>query len=105
MPAALREVYLYLYLPTNDSLPQQRVWLLREVQDPTRESFAPLWPGEKIYSQKYVLNGIYDIDEVGVYTIYGVYENYWGPVFGFRNAWMGKVESEPVEFEVLPIEL
>jgi len=99
-----REVYLYLYLPTSDSLPRQRILFLREVADPTRELFVPLWPGDKIHSDKHLLNPYYEIDEVGKYKVVGVYENYWGPEFGFRNAWMGKIESEPVEFQVLPAE-
>jgi len=100
-PASVREVYLEVVSPAKRGLLFR---YLIEKGYVVRENFVCLCPGEKIYSSKFLLNDDYEIDEVGKYKIVGVYENYWGPEFGFRNAWMGKVESEPVEFEVLPIE-
>ena len=97
-PPSARRVYLHVTSPTNEDLGFTD---FIEVGYPTKDLFASIGPGEKVHSHRYLLNESYRINSIGKYRVKGVYENYYGPELGFKNVWMGKVESQPIEFKVV----
>ena len=92
-PAAFREVYFTL----NDSSGKPVDFMLKiNIGGPQPNDFRELAPGESA-EREFDLDMYYMLEQPGAYSLQAFYENHAEPGDG-REAWTGKVKSDPVEF-------
>jgi hypothetical protein len=93
-----REIYFEVYRDGEDAL--TIFYTLHDMNPVTKEHFVTLKPGEVHTVLTYIMRPIPKPFEKGHYIAYAIYENYFGPEFGFPQALMGTVKSNAVEFVV-----
>jgi hypothetical protein len=96
--STLREIYFEVYRDGEDA--QTIFYTLHDMNPATKEHFVTLKPGEVHTVRTCIMRPIPLPFEKGHYVAYAIYENYFGPEFGFPQALMGTVKSNAVEFTV-----
>ncbi|KPL01369.1 MAG: hypothetical protein AMJ91_00400 [candidate division Zixibacteria bacterium SM23_73_3] len=93
-----REIYFEIYKDGKET--QLIYYTLHNIYPVTKKHFVTLKPGEAYTVQTCIMRPIPLPIEKGHYKVYSIYENYYGPEFGFPHALMGIVKSNAVEFIV-----
>jgi hypothetical protein len=95
-PAVFREVYFTL----NDPSGKPVDFMLKiNIGEPRADDFRELAAGESAETE-FDLDMYYMLEQPGTYSLQANYENHAQPDDG-REAWTGKVKSDPVEFALV----
>jgi len=97
MPGEVRDIVFMIKGPLGDVHPSFRV----TVRHLLPEDFVVLSPGETI-EKSFDIQKIYDLTDIGPYSVSVVYQNAQDPGPFHRRAWKGEITSNVVDFEIVP---
>lgn len=92
-PAFVREISLYISTPSRQETP----FTARVHPVYLNDGFFIFLNPQSFVSVSYDIERLYDLGEIGDYSVFAVYENQANPENGL-NAWMGTINSNLVEF-------